>query len=394
MRDNNMPANAFLDALFVTKGTERTMGDYLDNIRIPTKRMNKQTSDVLTGAAMDLLNINAEVAKRIFKATLVQSGLNNSPMSYHNLLPAQWFHSLVREALDVYREGNFNQENVIDDFYRNNWVNNKLVPKVSSRSITRKKSSGNVIAIRDTNNKYNQNLYVKQWAIPEGITKKEFYDRRKDEAVAQDEKPKFELRLYKFMKAEEGYVYFERVNPLGDGGRFTETSVTWKAKSFLNANNKVDGEIISSQEFLNFVNFTPETKETVQPESVPVSDEVKAKITLNLTEIQETINKLDKKLDYDLEEADTTDNGVPLMEKRDKLYREHKVAVEQALSSIQVAPAIIEQVLTQWNIKDSYIATIERAREKALFAYRMAIAKGMTEKQAEESAIMEVTCPF
>ena len=157
--------NEFIDALFSIVGTERTKGDYLDNIRMFSKRMNKQQADILAGAAQDLFNVNPDIAKRIFKTTLVQSGLNNSYMSYHNLLPAQWFHSLVRDVLDVYREGAVNTSNVIDDFYRNNKTNGKLIPTAKGKGVLRY-STRNQMVIPITNARYNEKMYVKRHMIP------------------------------------------------------------------------------------------------------------------------------------------------------------------------------------------------------------------------------------
>lgn len=270
-RKNLQFPNDFINSLFGIKGVDRTTGNYLDTVRMFTKRINKQQADILSGSATDLLNSNPELAKRIFRTTLIQSGLNNSYMSYHTLLPANFFHNFVREMLDVYRSQDVPTQNIIDDFYRNNWKNNTLIPTVESRILS---VNGDFATMQATNPQYATSLYIKQWAPPEGMARQEFFRQRGDEAIADEDKPKWELYLYKHYDNQDGNIVFKRVNPLGQSERYQETSFEWKERSVQNSNNKVDGEFVSSENYNSFTGYRPDLGK-IDPSNVPVSFELK-----------------------------------------------------------------------------------------------------------------------
>lgn len=266
--DDKTPNDA-IDALSVVKGVDRTKGNYVDNVKLNNKRMNKQQSDILSGAMTDLLNSNPDVAKKIFKATLVQSGLNSSYMSYHNLLPAQWFHNMVAKVMNTFRTSDLPMHNILDDYFRNNWKDSTLVPKVKNRSVSELQDGG--IAIKLKNEQYNDKMYLKKWSIPEGISKKDFFSKRSDETIPDSDKPNWELALYKYHDNNGESMIFKRVNPLGLSEKAQETSREWKNKSIWNVNNKVEGDLVSSSNYLDYTNYKPtEQIETdiVVPEEV------------------------------------------------------------------------------------------------------------------------------
>lgn len=258
--------NDAIDALSAIKGADRTKGNYVDSIRLNNKRMNKQQADILSGAMSDLLNENPDIAKKIFKATLVQSGLNNSYMSYHNLLPAEWFHRMVSNVMDVYRNSDLPMRNVLDDYFRNNWKDSTLVPKVKNRATNNLPDGGISISLK--NGQYNDKIYLKRWTMPEGIDKKTFFSQRADETIADVDKPNWELALYKYHDNDGKDMFFKRVNPLGLSERAQETSREWKSKSLWNQNNKIDGELVSSQNYLEYTNYKP-TEQTESDIIIP-----------------------------------------------------------------------------------------------------------------------------
>lgn len=318
--------NDALDALSVVKGTDRTKGNYVDNVKLNNKRMNKQQSDILSGSMSDLLNSNPDVAKKLFKATLVQSGLNNSYMSYHNLLPAQWFHSMVAKVMNVFRTSDLPMHNVLDDYFRNNWKDSVLVPKVKNRSVTELQDGS--IAIKLKNEQYNDKMYLKKWSIPEGVSKKDFFSQRSDETIPDSQKPNWELSLYKYHDNNGESMIFKRVNPLGLAEKAQETSREWKNKSIWNVNNKVDGELVSSGNYLDYTNYKP----TEQTETdIVVPDEVNKRFS---------------------EAAGTEHNSVG------------------------------EATEAQTKVSN------------ALDKYREGKLSGMSDRQAEDSAMMEIKCNF
>lgn len=266
--------NDFINSLFGIKGIDRTQGNYLDTVRMFTKRINKQQADILSGSATDLLNSNPELAKRLFRTTVAQSGLNNSYMSYHNTLPAKWFHNFVREVLDVYRTQDVPTQNIIDDYYRNNWKNNILVPTVENRVLSKQ---GDYAYMDINNRQYSNNLYIKQYAPPEGMSRQEFFKQRSDDTIPAEEKPKWEVYLYKHYDNEDNRIVYKRVNPLGASEKYQETGFDWKSRSVLNSNNKVDGEFVSSENYNHFTGYKPDVGKN-DPSSVVVPDTLKTRL--------------------------------------------------------------------------------------------------------------------
>lgn len=260
--------NDFITSLFGSRGTDRTIGNYLDTVRMFTKRINKQAADLLSGSATDLLNSHPDLAKRIFRTTLVQSGLNNSYMSFHNLLPAKWFHNFVSSIMEVYRTQDIDTSNIIDDYYRNNWKNNKLVPTVEGRLLS--KVLDGIVSMDINNGQYNNKLYIKTWSPPEGMTRQEFFRLRGDETVADEDRPQWELSLYKHLDNDGNRIEYKRVNPLGQSERYQETSLSWKNQSVMNNNNKVEGELVSSENYNTFTGYRPDLGR-LDPNNVPVS---------------------------------------------------------------------------------------------------------------------------
>lgn len=267
--------NDFVDGMFGVKGTDRTQGNYIDTVRPFTKRINKQQADVLSGAATDLLNTNPVLAKRIFRTTLIQSGLNNSYMSFHNLLPAKWFHNFVSEVMNVYRTSDTPTQNVIDDFYRNNWKNNTLVPSVEGRSL---KVQGDYAYMNINNSQYSSNLYIKNWSPPDGMSREDFRTKRSDESTRDEDRPKWQLNFYKHYDNDGDSIIFKRVNPLGQSERYQETAPSWKDKSVMNSNNNVEGEFVSSENYNAFTGYKLDLG-TNDPDNIPVSGELRDRLS-------------------------------------------------------------------------------------------------------------------
>lgn len=330
LRKNMEYPNDFVSSLFATRGVDRTPGNYIDNVRLFNKRINKQQTDLLSGAATDLLNDNPALAKRVFRATLVQSGLNNSYMSYHNVLPAEWYHNFVSSVLGVYREGSVHTQNIIDDFYRNNWKNEDLVPTIKGRRTLQTETTmgDGIVSMDIMNPQYNDRLYIKRWSLPTDsqtgveMTRKKFFELRADETLDPSDKPQWDLQLYKHYDNDGERIFFKRVNPLGLSERYQETSLSWKDKSMLNQNNKVSGDYVSSEEYNNFTGYKPDLGK-LDPNNVPVSDELKERLTTaagtEFTSTHEAIAAQDR-----------VDNAIRLYQQKVAEGMDEKQAAERA----------------------------------------------------------------
>lgn len=419
--------NEFVNSLFGIRGTDRTQGNYVDTVKMFTKRINKQQADLLSGAATDLLNSNPELAKRIFRTTLIQSGLNNSYMSYHTLLPAKWFHNFVSSIMDVYRNQDVPTSNIIDDYYRNNWKNNNLVPSVQGKALA---ITGDIATMDVSNTQYRGKLYIKQWRLPEGVTFEQYRKAKLDESLPEEQKPKWELSLYKYSDNDGQKVYYTRVNPLGNGERYQETSLSPKVMSALNENNKTDNELPSSENYNIFTGYTPSNVE-FDADSVEVNRELRdrlittASMINNKVNIQMQLDNINKILSGNKTTTTRSDSqakaiGLNIGEKgityfgnnpftitnRGRLTIEEAGGKEAMLNSegVNSDSEFKYQQTRDWvngkgtlNVYDisPYKDNIEVSEEKltkSIKVYKESIASGMTEQQATERAEKEITC--
>lgn len=329
LRKNMDYPNDFVNSLFATRGIDRTQGNYVDNVRLFNKRINKQQTDILSGAASDLLNDNPSLAKRIFRTTLVQSGLNNSYMSYHNVLPAEWFHNFVSSIMRSYREGDVPVHNVIDDYYRNNWKNDDLVPSVERRVI-QATNTPDVVSMSVNNPQYADKLYIKKWDFPteNGVKmdRNTFFKLRKDESLDPTDRPNWELYLYKHYDQEGDNVLFKRVNPLGLSERYQETSTDWKNESAMNQNNKVQGDYVSSEEYNNFTGYKPDLGK-LDPSNIPVGDELKERFRVAAGDKFESTHEA-------IAAQDKVDNAIKLYQQKVSEGMDEKQAADRAEKEI------------------------------------------------------------
>lgn len=93
-----------------------------DNIKIYSKRFDTFTSNQLTQSFNEINNINPKLGKDLMDLGILQSGLNNSAITYTGLIPFKYYGDLVKEAFNE-----FNKKNGAEDlakfndlFLRNN----------------------------------------------------------------------------------------------------------------------------------------------------------------------------------------------------------------------------------------------------------------------------------
>lgn len=93
-----------------------------DNIKIYSKRFDTFTSNQLTQSFNEINDINPKLGKDLMDLGILQSGLNNSAITYTGLIPFEYYGDLVKEAFNE-----FNKKNGAEDlakfndlFLRNN----------------------------------------------------------------------------------------------------------------------------------------------------------------------------------------------------------------------------------------------------------------------------------
>lgn len=128
--ESDLANNIFLKELLPV------VGDYKNstkNIQIGRKINDAITADTYTGALRELRDnpITADLYKDIVTTSFLQSGVTNSPIAYHKLLPHEDFSASITPILNNLDTANNLQEFVdTNTFFRNNWNNTDIVPHV------------------------------------------------------------------------------------------------------------------------------------------------------------------------------------------------------------------------------------------------------------------------
>ena len=117
----------------------------IDNIKLYSKRLNNYESNVLTEAYEQLYNIAPDLADNLTKLGILQSGLNNSPISFLSIIPANKYFEIASKTIDVRLSGEeIDLSDFIDLFYQNNYQNSKIVKKISNRVLFGKYAKGSL----------------------------------------------------------------------------------------------------------------------------------------------------------------------------------------------------------------------------------------------------------
>lgn len=123
--DNPLIAAIKLDTIIVNKKT----GQKRAVLKIDTTGMTPQQKEKLMNGWIDLHKVDPKLSESLFKYNFFRTGIGFSPKSFMGLVPV-----FVKEKLKGYNDTfrslpTVDPELVIDQFIRNNWDNNKLVPR-------------------------------------------------------------------------------------------------------------------------------------------------------------------------------------------------------------------------------------------------------------------------
>lgn len=135
--------NILIKELFPLIGKAKKGLDY-NNIKLYSKRLNTFSSNTLTEAFREVKETDMSLAKDLMDVGILQSGLNNSPITYLGLVPHEYYNNKVKEAFSEYdkkngaehiedfnklflanREGKIGYKMYGKDFYNKN-IQNKL----------------------------------------------------------------------------------------------------------------------------------------------------------------------------------------------------------------------------------------------------------------------------
>ena len=125
-KEQKLVDNMFIKELFpIIRNADRNQ----DNIKIYLKRYDTFTANQLTEAFREVGEIDLPLAKELYKELMdlgiLQSGLNNSPITYLGILPQEYYAKIVKNAFKQ-----FDKKSGVEDykayqqlFFRNNYSN-------------------------------------------------------------------------------------------------------------------------------------------------------------------------------------------------------------------------------------------------------------------------------
>jgi hypothetical protein len=121
----NYAENPLIKSLYPEMNTEDRGWD---SVKLFTKRMTTYEANSMTSAFRELYDINPSFALDLARVAILQGGLNNSHITFINLVPYEIYQQLTQPQFDLFKSGNANTTSFIDKFYRNNLKNKLLVP--------------------------------------------------------------------------------------------------------------------------------------------------------------------------------------------------------------------------------------------------------------------------
>lgn len=187
--------NALVQAikLDVNKETGRA------TLKVDTTGLDPQQKEVLSSAWIDLHKLDPDLSIKLFIYNFFRTGIGFSPKTFMGLVP-----TYVKERIPGYLESyrtlpSVSPTLVLDQFIRNNWDNNKLVPKKTVKYAMH----GETLEI------YMAEEVKEMSKVP--------YFRMKSKGSDT---------LWRQVSKTETAVYYEEISPLGNNGEYLEMSTS------------------------------------------------------------------------------------------------------------------------------------------------------------------------
>ena len=242
--------------------------------------IDEQKKEIYRSAWTDLHKEDPELSQMLFNYSFFRAGIGFSPKTFMSLVP-----TYVKEKLkskdgsasyvDTYRHfPEVIPDLVIDQFIRNNWDNNKLVPRKGGKDAH-----------------YNIDLEHNRLTVyrPEEISDL-------SEVTYMKTKAKGKMHLWHLVSTSSNELVFEKVSPLGNNGEYVEMSTSDIRTSLTETTELSDGVEYSPQESAAELKTDSPQEETATETSnsqvITTTEEVK-----NLAALADLIMKQNPKLD-------------------------------------------------------------------------------------------------
>jgi hypothetical protein len=197
-KDPKLNKNEFLKEMFAIITNDRPT----HNLKMFSRKLSAPESNLLTDEFNKLFNSDPKLAIDIVRFGIMQSGLNNSFINFNAVIPAEIFYrQIANPIISKYVESNNSDITVfVDQFYRNNYLDDKLVPKIKGGMIkygaVRFEGENNQVMIVKEKSNLLKHDYLKRWVN-----------------YGNKENPDWRVELYR----RSGDNVYTKVNTLGQG---------------------------------------------------------------------------------------------------------------------------------------------------------------------------------
>lgn len=169
-------------------------------LQVDITGLDIQQKERLSSAWIDLHKVNPELSEKLFKYCFFRAGIGFSPKTFMSLVPVY-----VKERLSSYVDTfrvlpSSTPEIVLDQFIRNNWDNNKLVPRKKNIAM-RKLENGNFEVYKESDVK--------------DLQKTQYFKMRVDNVD----------KLYQQVLSKDESIEYKEINPLGSNKDYLEISI-------------------------------------------------------------------------------------------------------------------------------------------------------------------------
>ena len=208
-KEGKYKGNKLIEALFLKEYSKSSN----PSLQLNITGLDTLTKEELSSAWIDLYHLNEELAIKLFEYNAFRGGLEFSPKTFISLLPNYIKERISKQLpngskvtyLDVYRKLDFSHADpdiVVDQFVRNNWDNNGLVPYV--------KYSNEMVFNNDT-------LSVVSEEDKTRVLGNQYIKTKIGDSV----------KLFEYDKENSGdkVMTYKEIDPLGNNGEYLEMAI-------------------------------------------------------------------------------------------------------------------------------------------------------------------------
>jgi hypothetical protein len=247
------PDNIALETLF---GIVNSDVNSTNNIKIYNTKMSTIEINTFGEALVELYefaNSTQDVELKNFVKDLsvfsiLQSGVQISPISYTKILPLDFYSDVVGTIFDTFLTSDdimFTPETVWKQFHQNNYNNSRLVETIYKNDVTFDQTGLSLMSIKNKKDDYVVIKFIKKELKNNKAQQEELRKAKKWNDIYDT--VLFErIKMYNFENEEIGkeldneFIKYAPIGKLGNGMYLTEADAKNDAKSIIDSNNNID----------------------------------------------------------------------------------------------------------------------------------------------------------